>query len=110
MGIGTITYLAIKSKRDTQLLLDDLDRLADWETQWQMEFHPDKCKVTHIRHKKTITQSKCVLHGHTLKSVDAGKNLGVTVTEDLKWNTHIENAKTKANRVLGFLRRRTRKI
>ena len=31
--------------------------------------------------------------------------LGVTITNDLKWNTHISNVCTKANRTLGFLRR-----
>ena len=33
------------------------------------------------------------------------KYLGVTITKDLKWNTHISNVCTKANRTLGFLRR-----
>ena len=31
--------------------------------------------------------------------------LGVTVTSDLKWNSHIRNVCSKANRTLGFLRR-----
>ena len=30
---------------------------------------------------------------------------GVTITNDLKWNTHVGNICTKANRTLGFLRR-----
>ena len=33
------------------------------------------------------------------------KYLGVTVTHDLRCNTHISNMCTKANRTLGFLRR-----
>ena len=33
------------------------------------------------------------------------KYLGVPITNDLKWNTHIYNICTKANRTLGFLRR-----
>ena len=33
------------------------------------------------------------------------KYLGVTITNDLKWNTHVSNICTKANRTLGFLRR-----
>ena len=37
--------------------------------------------------------------------VDNIKYLGVTITNDLKWNTHISNICTKANRTLGFLRR-----
>ena len=33
------------------------------------------------------------------------KNLGVKITEDLRWNIHISNMCTKANRTFGFLRR-----
>ena len=33
------------------------------------------------------------------------KYLGVTITNDLKWNTHVSNICTKANRTIGFLRR-----
>ena len=40
-----------------------------------------------------------------LKNVDSIKYLGVTITHDLRWNTHISNMYTKANRTLGFLRR-----
>ena len=33
------------------------------------------------------------------------KYLGVTITSDLRWNIHVSNVCTKANRTLGFLRR-----
>ena len=33
------------------------------------------------------------------------KYLGVTITNDLRWNTHVSNICTKAKRTLGFLRR-----
>ena len=33
------------------------------------------------------------------------KYLGVTIIHDLRWNTDIRNMFTKANRILGFLRR-----
>ena len=32
------------------------------------------------------------------------KYLGVIITSDLRWNTHVSNVCTKANRTLGFLR------
>ena len=44
------------------------------------------------------------LEGTVLENVDNIKYLGVTITNDLKWNTHISNICTKANRTLGFLR------
>ena len=39
------------------------------------------------------------LEGTVLKNVD----LGVTISKDLKWNTHESNVCTKANRTLGLL-------
>ena len=36
--------------------------------------------------------------------MDSIKYLGVSVTHDLRWNTHISSMCTKANRTLGFLR------
>ena len=35
-----------------------------------------------------------------LENVESIKYLGVTITKDLKWNTHISNVCTKANRTL----------
>jgi hypothetical protein len=40
-----------------------------------------------------------------LESVDKAKYLGVTITEDLKWESQINNICGKANKTLGFLRR-----
>ena len=45
------------------------------------------------------------LHGHTLANVSSAKYLDVTVTQDLKWDTHIQNICVKANQTIGFLRR-----
>ena len=40
-----------------------------------------------------------------LENVEKIKCHGVTITNDLKWNTHVSNICTKANRTLDFLRR-----
>ena len=45
------------------------------------------------------------LKGTDLESVESIKYLGVTITNDLRWNTHGSNVCTKTNRTLGFLRR-----
>ena len=45
------------------------------------------------------------MEGTDLENVESIKYLGVTITSDLRWNTHVSNACTKANRTLGFLRR-----
>jgi hypothetical protein len=69
-----------------------------------MAFHPDKCYVLTISRNKTPVKFKYCLHGHVLESVDQAKYMGVTISDDLKWESHI-NICGKANMTLGFLRR-----
>ena len=71
-----------------------------------MRFQPVKCNIMQITRKriKKINASYS-LEGTVLENVEKIKYLGVTITNDLKWNTHVSNICTKANRTLGFLRR-----
>ena len=45
------------------------------------------------------------LEGTDFEKIESIKYLGVTITSDLRWNTHVSNVCTKVNRTLGFLRR-----
>ena len=101
----TIAYLTIASDKDSSDLQEDLDRLARWETMWKMSFHPQKCNVLTISRKTTPIKTSYKLHGHTLTPVTDAKYLGITFTHDLRWNQHVTNICSKANRTLGFLKR-----
>ena len=48
------------------------------------------------------------LDGHILQQVKNNPYLGLQISEDLKWTTHITNVAKKANSTLGFLRRNLR--
>ena len=69
------------------------------------KFHPDKCQVFAITKKKTQIKKNYNLHGHTLEHVPSAKYLGVTITSDLKWESHVTNISQKANKTIGFLKR-----
>ena len=45
------------------------------------------------------------MHNQKLESVDTAKYLGVSISKDLSWNTHISNITTCANKTLGFVKR-----
>ena len=60
-------------------------------------------QLTRKRIKKI--RASYTLEGTNLENVESIKYLGVTITSDLRWNTHVSNVCTKANRTLGFLRR-----
>ena len=71
-----------------------------------MRFQPNKCNMVQLTNKRSSKiQANYTLEGTVLESVESIKYLGVTITNDFKWNTHIFNVCTKANRILGFLRR-----
>jgi hypothetical protein len=70
-----------------------------------MNFHPDKCNVLTITKKRKPIKHQYTLHGHILEQVTSAKYLGITITSDMKWNTHIANICKKANNTLGFLKR-----
>jgi hypothetical protein len=62
-----ILYRNIRSNEDTIVLQDDLNKLADWEQKWGMDFHPDKCSTLHVtRSKAPILQA---FHYYLLCSV-----------------------------------------
>jgi hypothetical protein len=56
-----------------------------------MAFHPDKCNVILVTRNKKPIEFDYTLHGHTLDHVTKAEYLGVTISSDLKWGSHINN-------------------
>ena len=73
-----------------------------------MHFNPSKCQVMHISRAQNPIQTQYVIHGQVLEAVDHAKYLGLEISHDLKWNHHVQNVNTKANRTLGYIRRNIR--
>ena len=101
----TVFVIAKSKVKDTVKLQEDIDRLGCWARKWGMRFQPVKRNIIQITRKriKKINASYC-LEGTVLDNVENIKYLGVTITNDLKWNTHVSNICTKANRTIGFLK------
>ena len=101
-------YLALSSHIEGQVLQNDLLSLEKWEKMWDMNFNPSKCQVLHVTRLKTPIETKYFLHDTMLDSVSSAKHLGVTISDDLSWSTHIDNITKSANQTLGFLKRNIR--
>ncbi len=106
----SLLYLGIENRQDSLQLQEDLDKLVAWADKWQMKFNATKCYVLRITNKKNPTLHNYTMHGHILEVVDQNPYLGVQFTSHLKWDTHIDNIVSKANRSLGFLRRNISKF
>ena len=102
----TVCCRQIDSTEDTSKLQKYIAQLGKWARKWGMRFQPVKCNIMQLTRKR-IKKINAVyfLKETILENVDNIKYLGVTIFEDLKWNTYVSNVCTKANGTLGFLRR-----
>ena len=102
-----VLYRNVKSPNDRQILQDDLNSLAQWETDWQMKFNVAKCHSMRVtRHlPENQIQFEYSLHQQRLEQVQPAKYLGITITYNLDWGQHVSEISCKANKTMGFLRR-----
>ena len=100
-----IMYLTIQTQQDAAHLQEDLNILGNWAADWKMELNTQKCQVITVTRKRTRIKHQYFLNGAALDAVTSTKYLGITITQDLKWNRHIANICQKANNTLAFLRR-----
>ena len=100
-----ILYKTIETESDARDLQLDLDRLQQWEKDWLMEVHPQKCQALHITSKRKPIKFLYNIHSQTLEEAKTAKYLGVTIQNDLNWNKHIDATTKKANNTRAFLQR-----
>ena len=98
-----VLYRNINSLTDCQILQEDLNSLAQWETDWQMKFNVAKCHSMRVNLHLPSDQIHFNYspHQHTLEQVRSAKYIGLTTTDDLEWGQHISEISCKATKTLG---------
>ena len=96
-------YRKITSKEDHFILQRDLENLVKWESEWSMEFHPDKCQLLRISLKRNTSQYNYEIHNTQIQETTNAKYLGITINNKLSWNTHIDTVCQKGNHTLNFI-------
>ena len=99
----TKIFSIIRTDEEADNLQKDLDTLLNWTNDWQMQFNVKKCKVMHLGKQKQNHQYH--INGNQLESVKTEKDLGVTLSADLKVAQQCSNACSKANRMAGLIKR-----
>ena len=100
-----LLYNVVETSENVRNLQEDLDRLVKWAETWQMKFNPSKCYVLRVTRKKKPIMYPYTMMGVTLEAATHQTYLGVEITNDLSWNTHIKKICRKANNALNFIRR-----
>lgn len=86
-----------------QVIQNNLDRTVQWTKDWLLSLNADKCTVLHIGPKNPHLQYS--IDGIPLNAVSSQVDLGVTVSNDLKWDNHIIEVVKRANSLLYMIRK-----
>ena len=73
-----LLYCRIKTDEIAESLQDDLNKLQDWEADWQTHFNPDKCELIRITNKRKTINATYLIHNVHLKQTKRAKYLGLT--------------------------------
>ena len=99
----TKVYRRVNNDRDKQHLQNNLDRLVKLSEKWQMLLNFGKCKCLHTGHGNLDINYKM---GHTVLGTNVKeKDLGVTISADMKVSEQCGIAASKGNQILGLIRR-----
>ena len=77
---------------------------AQWSSENRVKLNSDKCKELRISFARNKAQlAPIVVDNKELHCVDSAKLLGVTISNNLTWNEHIDQAIKKASKRMYFL-------
>ena len=88
----TVCSRIIRNIDDQLALQEDLRQLEIWASDWGMSFNAAKCYILSINSRQSFYYQ---LNGTILKHVDNNPYLGLLISKDLKWATHIEKTTKK---------------
>lgn len=85
------------------VLNSDLELISNWAKQWLVKFNPAKTEVMFFS-LRNLARPSLIFDNIPLDFVDEHKHLGVTLSHDGSWHTHISNITSSASKVLGSMR------
>jgi hypothetical protein len=86
-------------------LQEDLNRIFEWACKWQLQLSLSKCNVLPVSLKRNYTINNYVLGNTVLDSVFEMKDLGITISNNLKFSYHINQKCIVAHKIACLIRR-----
>ena len=100
-----LLYKKITCAEDLVDMQQDVLAIEQWSGTNHLTLNSSKCKVMVISRKKSPFSHPLYLNGVALDQVSSFKYLGITISHDLTWSTHIGKICGKARQTLGLLYR-----
>ena len=98
----------IQSVADISMLQNDIDKIFTWSQMRFLNFNTSKCKfmlLTNRRNSAIVPSPSLTLGNVALERVHQYKYLGVLISDDLKWDKHIDHICSKVRKLVGMIYR-----
>jgi exonuclease III len=99
----TKIYRHINSHQDHIILQRDINNIHAWSTTWGLTFNKNKCTVISLKRNNDPNEYLYKMDNTLLPHTDNAPDLGITITQSLSWNQHINTITNKALKRMWFL-------
>ena len=111
-GVGlyaddTKLHRSVQNPCDALVLQEDIQSIHCWSNENRLSFNLSKRKALSVTRKKSPLIYPYKLGDHQLQSSDVEVDLGITIGSKLLWNGQVNKVRSKANQLLGLVRRST---
>lgn len=107
----TCLYCVVHDERSAaESLGQDLESLDQWAGEWGVTFNADKTKSMYFTRKSNIDVTSLCMNDAPLENVSEHKHLGITLSSNAKWSSHIQDIYSKACKRLNIMRYLKHKI
>jgi hypothetical protein len=84
---------------------EDLLKIEKWANTWLVNFSPSKTEILPITNKPSEYKNLQIkFMSNSIKIVSEHKHLGMTITSDLNWSSHIDKVLHSCSKVLNILK------
>lgn len=103
-----LLYHCITDNCDFLAVQESINSIEQWSSDNHLQLNVLKCKTMTISRKRSPSHpaNPLLLNGEALEKVDSYKYLGLLLTADLSWSSHISGICAKARKILGLVYRR----
>ena len=100
-----LVYKPMKGHLNGVALQNDINIIVNWINSTRLKLNPTKTRLMALSRKSHPAQPHIFVAGSPVMQVTSLKYLGVTVSSNLSWSTHIDNTCVRARKQLGLLYR-----
>jgi hypothetical protein len=95
----------VNNENDAKSLQREINSICEWSTKWSLNFNIEKCRIMHFGKQNNHFNYYMPIEGKDwqLSKTFTERDVGVYISDDLKWSNQINQAIAKANSKLGLI-------